>query len=177
MKLRYLVPLGLAAIIFVALAVGLTLNPRKIPSALIDQPVPEFSLPSVYDGKPGFSNLDLAQGRVSVVNVFASWCVPCRVEHAVLIALKAAGVAPIYGLNYKDKPAQARAFLDELGDPFTRVGADLTGRVGIDWGVYGVPETFIVDAKGRIRHKHIGPMTGDDLKTEILPLIRKLSGK
>ncbi len=177
MKLGYLVPLILAAIIFVALGVGLTLDPREIPSVLIDKPAPEFSLPSVYEDQPAFSKADLTQGRVSVVNVFASWCVSCRAEHKVLVALKDMNLVPIYGLDYKDKREDALAFLEELGDPFTKIGMDLKGRVGIEWGVYGVPETFIVDGEGRIRHKHIGPMTLKTLDTKIVPMIRELSGQ
>ena len=120
------------------LAVGLTLNPREIPSPLIGKPVPEFSLPPVQGRTLGLSSADL-KGEVSLVNVFASWCVACRAEHPLFMELKAKGIVPIHGLNYKDRPQDAEGWLNELGDPYTRTGADLDGRVAIDWGVYGVP--------------------------------------
>jgi cytochrome c biogenesis protein CcmG/thiol:disulfide interchange protein DsbE len=172
-RLLYLVP----ALVFVGVAAvfafGLTLNPSKIPSALIDKPVPEFSLPPVKGRTQGLSSSDL-KGHVSLVNVFASWCVPCRAEHPIFLHLARANVVPVYGINYKDAPADAAKWLDELGDPYTRTGADLDGRVSIDWGVYGVPETFVVDRTGRIVHKHIGTLTPRDLNETILPLIEKL---
>ena len=115
----------------------------------------------------------LSKGRVSLVNVFASWCAPCRVEHPVLNALSRSNRVPIYGINYKDRPEAARSWLAELGNPYIRIGAD-DGRVGIEWGVYGVPETFVVDREGRIRYKHVGPLTRDDIERKILPLIAKL---
>jgi cytochrome c biogenesis protein CcmG/thiol:disulfide interchange protein DsbE len=123
-------------------------------------------------GEIGFSSGDLP-GRVSLVNVFASWCAPCRAEHKVLNALAKSQRVPIYGINYKDRTEAARAWLAELGNPYTRIGAD-SGRVGIEWGVYGVPETFVVDRQGRIRYKHVGPLTQADLDRKILPLIAKL---
>ncbi len=179
MRIGYLVPLLVFVLIGIALAVGLTLNPREIPSALIGKPVPEFSLPPI-EGRsgqgrdPGLSSADLKTGQPSVVNVFASWCVPCRVEHPLLTALQRDRLAPIHGLNYKDEPADVAKWLDQLGDPFTRTGADRNGRVSIDWGVYGVPETFVVDGEGRIRCKHVGPLTEWDLDHKIRPLLRDL---
>lgn len=164
--------LGFAAL-GVLLAVGLQLDPRRIPSPLIDKPVPEFSLPPVKGRSLGLSSTDLA-GEISLVNVFASWCVACRDEHPILIQLKAEGVVPIHGLNYKNKPDDAATWLDRLGDPYTRTGADLDGRVAINWGVYGVPETFVIDRAGRIAYKHIGPITRDVLQSKILPLIEEL---
>ena len=156
-----------------ALAWSLTRNPREIPSALVGKPVPAFDLPAVEGRSAGLSSADLA-GEVSLVNVFASWCTACREEHPLFMALKAEGAFPIHGLNYKDKPADAAEWLDKLGDPYTRTGADRDGRVAIDWGVYGVPETFVVSAEGRIVHKHIGPLTRRDLDETILPLVRRL---
>jgi cytochrome c biogenesis protein CcmG/thiol:disulfide interchange protein DsbE len=174
MKFQYVLPFLIFGLIAVALGVGLTLKPSEIPSALINKPVPEFTLPPVKGRTDGFSSADLKTGKPSLVNVFASWCIPCRAEHPVLTAFAKRGVAPLYGLNYKDKPDAARAFLDELGDPFTKIGADLNGRVSIDWGVYGVPETFVVSGDGRIIYKHIGPMTETTITDTILPLLEKL---
>jgi cytochrome c biogenesis protein CcmG/thiol:disulfide interchange protein DsbE len=176
-RLPYLLPLGLFLVLALYFAVGLTKDPKIIPSALIDKPAPEFILPPVAGGtSPGFATADLKKGQVSVVNVFASWCVPCRAEHPEINKLAGMGIVPVYGLNYKDTPQAARAWLDKLGDNYTATGADESGRVGIDWGVYGVPETFIVDGTGRIRFKHVGPIVGDKLEKEILPLIRSIQG-
>lgn len=174
MRLAYLVPLLLFVLIGIGLAVGLTLNPREIPSALIGKPVPEFSLPPVQGRKEGLSTADLKAGEPSLVNVFASWCVPCRIEHPLLMGLAREKIAPIHGLNYKDNPADVAKWLDQLGDPFARTGADRDGRVGIDWGVYGVPETFVVDGQGQIRCKHVGPLTEWDVEHKIKPLLRDL---
>ncbi len=151
---------------------GLYLNPREIPSALLDKPVPEFDMPPIAgrDGA-GLAATDL-RGEVSLVNVFASWCVACRVEHPLLMRLAEEGVVPIHGLNYKDQPDAALAWLRRFGDPYDRVGSDLSGRVGIDWGVYGVPETFVVNAEGRIVCKHIGPVMDRDLDDKLLPAIQ-----
>lgn len=172
-RLLYLVPaiafIGIAA----ALAIGLTLNPSRIPSALIDKPVPDFVLPPVMGRTQGLASSDL-KGHVSLVNVFASWCVPCRAEHPIFLRLAQENVVPVYGINYKDAPADAAKWLNELGDPYTRTGADLDGRVSIEWGVYGVPETFVIDRTGRIVHKHIGALTPRDVNETILPLIGKL---
>lgn len=164
-------------LVFIALAVllgiGLTMNPRIVPSPLIGKPVPDFSLPSVKGRTLGLASADL-KGQVALVNVFASWCVACREEHPILMEMSKEGVVPIHGLNYKDRPDDAQAWLDKLGDPYTRTGADISGRVGIDWGVYGVPETFVIDREGRIAYKHIGALTPQALRETILPLIRKL---
>ena len=148
-------------------------DPAFVPSALIDKPTPAFDLPGLVDGEPGLSRADLV-GQVSLVNVFASWCLPCRVEHPVLMRLAREEGIPVYGLNWKDKPAAASAWLAELGNPFLRIGVDATGRAGIDWGVYGVPETYVVDAAGVIRLKHVGPLSERDVEETILPLVRTL---
>src|SRR5690349_8391822 len=173
----YLLPVALFALLAVGFYGGLGTDTNALPSPLIDQPAPEFSLPPLLltgDAKtgPGLSTVDLA-GKVSLVNVFASWCVPCRVEQPVLNALAKSKRVPIYGIDYKDKPEAARAWIAELGNPYVRIGAD-SGRVGIEWGVYGVPETFVVDRQGRIRYKHVGPLTQADLDQKVLPLIAKL---
>jgi cytochrome c biogenesis protein CcmG/thiol:disulfide interchange protein DsbE len=172
-RLRYLVPIA----VFVALAMtfmwALGRDPRAIPSALIDKPVPEFGLPPVKGRALGLSSSDLA-GEVSLVNVFASWCVACREEHPVFMQMKAEGIVPIHGLNYKDRPDNAARWLNTMGDPYTRTGADIDGRVAIDWGVYGVPETFVITKDGHIAHKHIGAVTPKVLEETILPLIRRL---
>lgn len=167
----------LPAMIFVGLAVllgwGLTRNASDIPSVLIDTPVPKFSLPPVEGRSLGLSSDDL-RGEVSLVNVFASWCLPCREENPVFMQLAADGTVPLHGINYKDRPVDAARWLDTMGDPYTRTGADLNGRVAIDWGVYGVPETFVVRADGRIAYKHIGAVTDEALEQTILPLVERL---
>lgn len=168
-----LIPLLLFAAVVVLLAVGLTLNPREVPSPLIGKPVPEFALPPVKGRALGLSRTDL-KGEVSLVNVFASWCVACREEHPLFMQLERERFVPIHGLNYKDRPEDAARWLDTLGDPYTRTGADVDGRVAIDWGVYGVPETFVVDREGRIAYKHIGPVTPDVLEQKLRPLIAGL---
>jgi cytochrome c biogenesis protein CcmG/thiol:disulfide interchange protein DsbE len=173
LRLGYLVPLLIFAALAVILGIGLSLDPRKVPSPLIGKPVPEFSLPPVKGRTLGLASADL-KGEVSLVNVFASWCVPCRQEHPIFMDLRKRGVVPIHGLNYKDKPDDAARWLDELGDPYTRTGADLDGRVAIDWGVYGVPETFLVDRDGRIAYKHIGPVTPQIMSEKLMPLIERL---
>ena len=156
------------------LALGLGRDPRLVPSPLIGKPVPEFALAPVQGRTAALASADL-HGQVSLVNVFASWCAACREEHPLFMALAAAGTIPIHGLNYKDRPEDAAAWLDALGDPYTRTGADLDGRVGIDWGVYGVPETFLIDAQGHIVFKQIGPITADLLTQKLLPLARSLA--
>jgi cytochrome c biogenesis protein CcmG/thiol:disulfide interchange protein DsbE len=172
-RLGFLLPVAAFVIVAVGLAVSLTRNPQEIPSALIGKPVPEFSLPPVQGRMLGLSSADL-KGEVSLVNVFASWCTACRYEHPLFMRLAQDGVVPIHGLNYKDRPEDAAKWLDTLGDPYTRTGADRDGRVAIDWGVYGVPETFVIGKDGVIVHKHIGPVRAKDLKETILPLIERL---
>jgi len=170
-RLIFLGPaLGFVALV-VLLGVGLELDPRLVPSPLVGKPVPDFSLPPVLGRELGLARTDLT-GRASLVNVFASWCVACRHEHPLLLALDREGVVAIHGLNYKDRPADAAAWLDALGDPYTRTGADIDGQVGIEWGVYGVPETFVIDSSGRLVYKHVGPLTPVVLEEMILPLVR-----
>lgn len=172
-RLVFLLPVLVFLALAVVLGVGLFLDPREVPSPLIGKPVPEFTLPPVRGRTLGLSSADL-KGEVSLVNVFASWCVACREEHPLLMQLKQQGLVSIHGLNYKDAPKDAAEWLDALGDPYTRTGADTDGRVGIDWGVYGVPETFVIDRNGHIAYKHIGPMTRRDWDEKIAPLIERL---
>lgn len=177
MRLTHILPLVLFAVVALALGIGLTLNPRIIPSALIDKPIPEFDLRPV-DGRPnGLAASDLRTGDVAIVNIFASWCGPCRVEHPLLMEIARSGEVPVHGINYKDLPRNAVAWLKQYGDPYQRVGSDRDGRVSIDWGVYGVPETFVIDREGRIAYKHVGPMMRDDLDNKILKKVRELQGK
>ncbi|MEP0315608.1 MULTISPECIES: DsbE family thiol:disulfide interchange protein [Alphaproteobacteria] len=172
-NLLVFLPLALAAMLAVVLAWGLTRDPNNLPSTLIGKAVPDFLLPPVKGRALALSNTHL-QGEVSLVNVFASWCVACREEHPLLMKLAAQGTVPLHGLNYKDQPDDASKWLDSLGDPYTRTGADISGRVAIDWGVYGVPETFVVGADGSIAYKHIGPVNEEVLATTILPLVESL---
>jgi cytochrome c biogenesis protein CcmG/thiol:disulfide interchange protein DsbE len=174
-RLLYLIPVLVFAGIGIGLALGLTRDPSILPSALIGKPVPDFKLPGVAGlDRPGLSSADL-KGKPALVNVFASWCVPCRAEQPLLLRLADSGV-PIYGINYKDKPGQVNAWLNQLGNPYKRIGADQSGRVAIDWGVYGVPETFVIDADGRIRHKFVGPLMPQDVDQTLLPMLAKLNG-
>jgi cytochrome c biogenesis protein CcmG/thiol:disulfide interchange protein DsbE len=177
---RYLLwPLAVFAILAALFAFALRSgDPSKLPSALIGRAVPEMALPpleGLSDGERavgGFTSADLAKGQVSVVNFWASWCVPCVQEHPLLMALKERTSVPIYGVNYKDQPAAARRFLGRYGNPFAAVGVDGNGRAAIEWGVYGMPETFLVDGQGRIFYKHVGPITAQALETRIIPAIR-----
>ena len=169
----FLAPAGAFALVASALGIGLTLNLREIPSALIDKPVPTFRLPPVKGRDLGLSSDDL-RGEISLVNIFASWCIPCLAEHPIFMRLKREGIVPVHGINYKDDPNAAAEWLERNGDPYARTGADLDGRVAIDWGVYGVPETFIIDRAGRIVFKQIGPITPQILDDQILPLIARL---
>ncbi len=143
-----------------------------LPSALIDKPAPTFELPPIDGDGAGFTSKQLT-GGVSLVNVWASWCAPCRIEHPLLMRLAREDVT-IYGINYKDPPADAKAFLGQLGNPFKSIGADRTGRAAIDWGVYGYPETFVIDRTGHIRYRHVGPISADDLSDKIYPLLKAL---
>jgi cytochrome c biogenesis protein CcmG/thiol:disulfide interchange protein DsbE len=173
---RVLLPLlavALFALIVAMFWVGLGLDPRKLPSALLDKPVPEFDLPPLKEGGPGLASADL-KGQVTLVNIFASWCVPCRIEHPLLLRLAKEKKVAVVGIAWKDKRADAQAFLAELGNPYARIGFDGSGRAGIDWGVYGVPETYVVDRDGRIRYKVVGPMMPEELNERVLPLIEKL---
>ncbi len=170
--LGYLVPLVVFLAIVAAFAVGLGRDPSKLPSTLIDKPLPSFALAPVRPGDGGLASRDL-HGEPRLLNVFASWCVSCRVEHPVLLALKDQGV-PIDGLDWMDEAAAGARYLVANGDPYRQVGNDRSGRAGIDLGVGGVPETFIVDGRGRVRYKQIGPITPDDWRRTIAPLMARL---
>lgn len=167
-------------IIFVVLAgfllVGLGLNPREVPSPLIDKPAPAFTLPQLHDPAKQFSASDM-KGQVWLLNVWASWCVSCRQEHPVLMDLARQNIVPIYGLDYKDKRENGLGWLNNGGDPYVLSASDMEGRVGIDYGVYGVPETYVIDKQGVIRYKQIGPVTPENLKSKILPLVAELQKK
>lgn len=171
---KFLVPIALFVALGVLLAFGLRLDPKKIPSPLVGKPLPAFSLPTLDNPARIVSNADL-KGRPVLINVWASWCTACRDEHPLLVELARAGVVPVIGLNYKDKPEDAHEILRRDGNPYGMVLVDASGRTGIDWGVYGVPETFVVDRDGVIRYKHIGPITPDALKEVLLPKLRELS--
>ncbi len=174
-RVLYLVPLAAFLMLAAWFAIGLTRDPSKLPSALLDRPVPDFALPALAGSDvPALTSAAL-QGKVSLVNVFASWCVPCRAEHPILMRLARENGVPVYGISYKDKAADSLRFLRELGNPYAAIGHDESGRVGIEWGVYGVPETFVVDRAGRIRHKHVGPITPKDLQDRLLPLMAELA--
>ena len=170
---RFLLPLGLFAVLVVFLGIGLTLNPREVPSPLIDKPVPMFRLAQLEQPGLEFSQRDML-GQVWLLNVWASWCVSCRDEHPMLVELARKRIVPVVGLNYKDKPPEAKAWLKQFGDPYVLSVSDVEGRVGIDFGVYGVPETFVIDRTGVIRYKQIGPLTPESLEKHILPLVRRL---
>ena len=170
---RYLMPLALFAVLVIFLAVGLTLNPREVPSPLIDKSAPAFELAQLHQPGKSFAREDLL-GKVWLLNVWASWCVSCRDEHPVLMDLARKKNVVMVGLNYKDKRADALQWLKQFGDPYTLSVIDGDGRTGIDYGVYGVPETFVIDRGGVIRYKHIGPVTPKALTDKILPLIAQL---
>ena len=173
---RYLIPLAVFVAIGAFLAVGLRLNPREVPSPLIDRPAPEFRLSRLSAEEQNFSTEEM-QGSVWLLNVWASWCVACRSEHQFLNEFAAIGEGKLIGLNYKDTRVEAISWLRELGNPFNRIAMDFDGSVGIDWGVYGVPETFVIDTTGVIRYKHIGPLDRKALTETILPLVRQLAQK
>lgn len=170
---RMLIPLLVFLVIAVFLGIGLTLNPREIPSPLIGKPAPEFTAPTLHQPDRTISRADLV-GEVVAVNVFASWCVACREEHPHIMALAQHHGVPVYGLNYKDARSDATKWLAQMGDAYTDIIYDIDGRVGLDWGVYGVPETFVLDRRGVIRYKRIGAIDGRLIKDEILPLIERL---
>lgn len=171
---RYLIPFGVFVALALLLAVGLTLDPRRVPSPLIDQSAPTFSLPQLHEPQKQLGSEQLL-GQVSVLNVWASWCVACRDEHPLLVALAGADEIPLYGLNYKDRREDALRWLDYYGNPYRISAADEDGKVGIDFGVYGVPETFVIDQQGVIRYKHIGPITKKAWQETIQPLLERLN--
>jgi len=172
--LRYLIPLVIFIVLAVFLAIGLTRDPHELKSVLINKPAPAFRVPQLKAADKMISNEDM-RGKVWLLNVWASWCVACREEHPYLIEYAKSGVVPIYGLNYKDRREDALATLDELGDPYLVSAVDLDGRVGIDFGVYGAPETYIIDQGGTIRFKYVGPMMPDVWKEKILPVVQELN--
>lgn len=167
---------GLAGVFAFALKTG---DPSKLPSALIGKPAPVTAFPPleglIEGGKavPGFTSAELAKGRVTIVNFWASWCIPCVEEHPLLATLKSRAGVDLYGVSYKDSAANARHFIGRYGNPFTALGVDANGRGAIEWGVYGMPETFIVDGKGRIAYKQVGPITPQSIETQMLPAIEK----
>ncbi|MBP6056878.1 MAG: DsbE family thiol:disulfide interchange protein [Nitrosomonas sp.] len=171
--MRYLIPLFAFIVLAAFLLVGLTLNPRQVPSPLIDKPAPVFQLNHLHEPDKVMASGDNL-GKVWLLNVWASWCVACRDEHPLLVQLANSGIVPIYGLNYKDESTTAVQWLKRYGDPYTISIVDLDGKVGIDYGVYGVPETYVIDKNGIIRHKQIGPVTVDSLQKTIIPLIIEL---
>ena len=175
MKARFLVPLAIFGVLVVFLGIGLRLNPREVPSPLIDKPAPDFKLAQLHQPDKVIGRQDLL-GKVYLLNVWASWCVSCRQEHPLLVELARSDTVPIYGLNYKDDREEAKAWLRKLGNPYTMSAFDREGRVGIDFGVYGVPETFVIDRQGVIRYKQIGPITRQALHEKILPLVKELQG-
>lgn len=169
--LKRFMPLIIFGAMVVLLAIGLTLNPRLVPSPLIGKPAPVFELPLLYK-EGSFSNEDLL-GHVTLVNVWASWCFACRQEHEVVKRLSRNGVR-IIGLNYKDEPDNAKAWLDRLGNPYQTIAVDYDGRISIDWGVYGAPETFLIDKQGIIRHKVIGPLSDKDNYEGLMSVMQTL---
>ena len=173
MKFFYFAPLALFLFIAIYFANGLSRDPGYMPSMLMDQPVPEFDLPPISGREVGLSSADL-KGEVAMVNVFGSWCVSCEIEHPQLLAIASEGIVPIHGLDWKDKPGTGAAWLADQGDPYQRVGDDRDGRVAIDFGVTGAPETFIIDRDGRVRHKHVGPIREVHWRTVLKPMIEDL---
>ncbi len=174
-SLKFLVPLGLFLVLALFLGKGLYLDPREVPSPFIGKPAPAFELASLQDPSKTFRRDDLL-GQVWVLNVFASWCVPCLQEHPLLVDMQRRNVAPLVGLNYKDKPDAGKAFLQRHGNPYAATLVDFDGRVGIDYGVYGVPETFVIDKQGIVRFKHTGPLTPEVVQSQLEPLLKKLNG-
>ncbi len=171
--LKYLLPLAAFLVLVGFFAVGLKLDPREVPSPLIDKPAPMFRLPVLNEAGKTFSPEDM-RGQVWLLNVWASWCGACREEHPLLMEMSRSGVLPLIGLDYKDTDADGAAVLTQAGNPYKVVATDADGRVGIDYGVYGVPETYVIDKAGVIRYKQIGPITEEALRDKILPLVKGL---
>lgn len=170
---RHMIPLFVFIALVVLMWVGLSLNPREIPSPLIGKQAPKFQVSTLHDKSVVISD-EMFKGKVTVLNVFASWCVACRSEHHLLLELQRRGVN-IVGINYKDKRRDALVYLNRLGgDPYSVIGHDLDGNVGIEWGVYGTPETFVIDKNGVVRYKQTGPMYRQMIENELMPLLRKL---
>jgi cytochrome c biogenesis protein CcmG/thiol:disulfide interchange protein DsbE len=173
---RFLLPLAIFVVVVGFLAVGLTLNPRELPSPLVGKPAPYFSLPQLYDQEKTFSPNEM-KGKVWLLNFWASWCEACKEEHPVLMHLAQSGEVPIYGIDYKDRREDALTWLRQWGNPYPVIAVDEAGRVGIDFGVYGVPETYVIDKAGVIRYKQIGPLREDTVQGKILPLVRELQNQ
>jgi cytochrome c biogenesis protein CcmG, thiol:disulfide interchange protein DsbE len=171
--MRFILPLVIFLVLAGFLYKGLYLDPHEVPSPLIDKPAPAFSLPQLHNPKKQFSTQDM-KGKVWLLNVWASWCVSCKEEHPLLLALSEQKIVPIYGLDYKDKREDGEMWLRRGGDPYTAIAMDRDGRIGIDYGVYGVPETYVIDKQGIIRYKQIGPVNPQNLRETILPLVAKL---
>jgi cytochrome c biogenesis protein CcmG, thiol:disulfide interchange protein DsbE len=171
--MRFLLPLGIFVLLVVLLGFGLTRDPKRVPSPLIDKEAPSFTLPKLSNQSEKFSPADM-KGKVWILNVWASWCVSCRAEHEIIKRLAKMEMVDIVGLNYKDEIADGARWLQQFGNPYNFSVVDLDGRVGIDWGVYGVPETFIVGKDGLIKYKHIGPVTAQSLQDEIIPRLKAL---
>jgi len=172
---RYLLPLGIFVVMAVFLGIGLTLDPKEVPSPFIGKPAPQFSLPRLDNGE-SFSPTEM-KGKVWFLNVWATWCVSCRAEHATMVGFSRQNLIPIVGLNYKDDNGEARRWLQRLGNPYYANAVDADGRVAIDWGVYGAPETFLIDKKGIVRYKQIGPVTPQALSETLIPMIKQLKGE
>lgn len=172
-SLRFLIPLALFAALAWFLYAGLSLNPREVPSPLIGKPAPAFALPRL-DGPTQTVKREDLLGKVWVMNVWASWCAPCREEHPLVVAFARERKVPVIGLNYKDRPGDARTWLERLGNPYAATLIDFDGKVGIDFGVYGVPETFVIDAQGVVRFKHVGVLTRQVISQKIEPLLKEL---
>lgn len=171
---KFLWPLAAFIALIALLAVGLGLNPREVPSPLIGKPAPDFTVAQLHAPDKSFSPKDM-QGKVWLLNVWASWCVSCREEHPYLVEFAKTGIAPVVGLDYKDKREDGQRWLKRFGDPYTLIAFDGDGRVGINYGVYGVPETYLIDKAGVIRFKQIGPVTPEVLEKTIVPMVRELS--
>lgn len=171
---RYAIPLVVFAALVALLGVGLTMDPSKVPSPLIDEPAPAFAVPELEAPERQFTQKRFRRHDVALFNVWASWCVACRKEHPLLMRLARRDEVPIYGLNYKDEREAALGWLERRGDPYRASAFDLEGQVGLDWGVYGVPETFVVDGDGVIRYKHVGPISEEDWREDIRPVVERL---
>jgi cytochrome c biogenesis protein CcmG/thiol:disulfide interchange protein DsbE len=174
--MRFILPLVAFMVLAAFLYVGLGLNPHEVPSPLIGKPAPAFSLPQLHESGKQFSSQEM-KGKVWILNVWSSWCVSCKEEHPLLVALSNQNIVPIYGLDYKDKREDGEGWLARAGNPYVLSASDFEGRVGIDYGVYGVPESYVIDKQGIIQYKEIGPITPEKLKDKILPLVAQLQAK
>jgi len=173
---RFILPFVIFMIVAIFLFVGLGLNPHEVPSPLVGKPAPAFSLPQLHEPEKQFSLQDM-KGKVWLFNVWASWCTACEYEHPLFMELSRRNLVPLYGMDYKDKREDGMAWLQQHGNPYTLVVSDAEGRVGIDYGVYGVPETYLIDKQGVIQYKHIGVVTEKDLSEKILPMVKELQAK